>query len=51
MDLLSTGLEVILKKIQVFTPTSAALFIAAGVGLFFYFRHEKQRMLEERGPS
>ena len=32
-----------------FTPTSAAIFVAAGVGLFFYFRHEKARLLEERG--
>jgi protein SCO1/2 len=28
---------------------SAALFIATGIGLFFYFRHEKQKVLEERG--
>jgi len=35
--------------LQVFTPASAALFITAGVGLFFYFRYEKQRLIEERG--
>jgi len=32
----------------VFTPKSAALFIAAGIGMFFYFRYEKQRLIEER---
>ncbi|KAL9709928.1 Cu-binding protein [Leucoagaricus gongylophorus] len=36
------------NAVGVFTPTSAALFIATGVGLFFYFRHEKQKLLEER---
>jgi hypothetical protein len=34
--------------IQVFTPKAAALFVAAGVGLFFYFRYEKQQLLEQR---
>ncbi|KXN81700.1 Protein SCO1, mitochondrial [Leucoagaricus sp. SymC.cos] len=33
---------------QVFTPVSAALFVATGISLFFYFRHEKQKLLEER---
>jgi len=32
----------------VFTPTSAALFVLAGVGLAFYFRSEKTRLAEER---
>lgn len=31
-----------------FTPKSAALFVAAGVGLFFYFRYEKAKLLEQR---
>ena len=31
------------------TPTSAALFLLAGVGLAFYFRYEKARLAEERG--
>lgn len=31
-----------------FTPKSAALFIIAGVGLFYYFRYEKVRLLEQR---
>jgi protein SCO1/2 len=34
---------------QALTPKSAALFIAVGIGLFFYFRHEKQKLLEQRG--
>ncbi|KAG5633871.1 hypothetical protein H0H81_004654 [Sphagnurus paluster] len=33
---------------QVFTPKSAALFVAAGLGLFFYFRYEKAKLLERR---
>ncbi|PSR72866.1 hypothetical protein PHLCEN_2v11233 [Hermanssonia centrifuga] len=32
----------------VFTPKAAALFTATGVGLFFYFRYEKQKLIEER---
>ncbi|EAU82467.1 h-sco1 [Coprinopsis cinerea okayama7 len=36
------------NSMGVFTPKSAALFLAAGVGLWFYFRHEKARLLEER---
>ncbi|KAF7984917.1 hypothetical protein HWV62_10941 [Athelia sp. TMB] len=34
--------------IGVFTPKAAALFVAAGIGLFFYFRHEKEQLLEKR---
>ncbi|KAF9004820.1 h-sco1 [Cyathus striatus] len=34
--------------VGVFTPLSAALFVAAGTGLFFYFRYEKARLIEER---
>ncbi|KAE9408524.1 SCO1 protein [Gymnopus androsaceus JB14] len=33
---------------QVFSPTSAALFIATGAGLLWYFRNEKARLVEER---
>ena len=36
------------RTIQVFTPTAAALFVATGVGLFFYFRNEKEKLLEQR---
>ncbi|KAJ8508447.1 hypothetical protein ONZ45_g9292 [Pleurotus djamor] len=36
------------NAVGVFTPASAALFVAAGVGLFFYFRHEKQKLIEQR---
>lgn len=35
-------------KIQVFTPKAAALFVATGIGLFFYFRYEKAKLLEQR---
>ncbi|KAJ3798385.1 SCO1/SenC-domain-containing protein [Lentinula aff. detonsa] len=34
--------------IGAFTPTSAALFIVVGVGLFWYFRNEKAKLLEQR---
>ncbi|KAF9270614.1 putative SCO1-involved in stabilization of Cox1p and Cox2p [Marasmius fiardii PR-910] len=34
--------------VGVFSPASAAIFIAVGTGLFFYFRHEKQKLIEER---
>ncbi|KAJ3713419.1 SCO1/SenC-domain-containing protein [Lentinula raphanica] len=34
--------------VRAFTPTSAALFIAVGVGLFWYFRNEKAKLLEQR---
>ena len=36
---------------QVFTPASAALFVVTGIGLFYYFRYEKAKLLEERGTS
>ncbi|KAG6813195.1 hypothetical protein H0H92_013315 [Tricholoma furcatifolium] len=36
------------NSVGVFTPTSAALFVATGIGLFFYFRYEKQQLLERR---
>ncbi|KIM79480.1 hypothetical protein PILCRDRAFT_823383 [Piloderma croceum F 1598] len=34
--------------VGIFTPKAAALFVATGVGLYFYFRSEKQRLLEQR---
>ncbi|CAL1696551.1 unnamed protein product [Somion occarium] len=36
------------EAVGVFTPKAAALFIATGIGLFAYFRYEKERLLEER---
>jgi len=36
---------------QVFTPKAAALFLLAGTGLYFYFRWEKQRLLEQKRES
>jgi protein SCO1 len=32
----------------VFTPQAAALFVATGAGLFWYFRQEKQKLAEQR---
>ncbi|EGO04189.1 hypothetical protein SERLA73DRAFT_173625 [Serpula lacrymans var. lacrymans S7.3] len=34
--------------VGVFTPTAAAVFVVTGVGLFYYFRHEKAKLLEQR---
>ncbi|KAJ3540691.1 hypothetical protein NM688_g6192 [Phlebia brevispora] len=34
--------------VGVFTPKAAALFLATGVGLFFYFKHEKEKLIEQR---
>lgn len=31
-----------------FTPKAAALFLVTGAGLFFYFRHEKEKLLEQK---
>jgi protein SCO1/2 len=36
------------NSVGVFTPTSAALFVITGIGLFYYFRYEKAKLLEER---
>ncbi|KAG6833591.1 hypothetical protein H0H87_004218 [Tephrocybe sp. NHM501043] len=36
------------SNVGVFTPASAALFVATGVGLFFYFRYEKEQLLVRR---
>ncbi|KAI3998279.1 hypothetical protein K525DRAFT_275378 [Schizophyllum commune Loenen D] len=35
--------------VGVFTLPSAAVFVATGLGLVLYFRHEKQKLEEERG--
>ncbi|KZT13188.1 SCO1 protein [Laetiporus sulphureus 93-53] len=34
--------------VGVFTPTAAAIFVATGIGLYFYFRYEKQKLHERR---
>ncbi|KAI0655237.1 SCO1 protein, partial [Cubamyces menziesii] len=34
--------------IGVFTPKAAALFVLTGIGLYFYFRNEKEKLLEQR---
>ncbi|KAM6495358.1 SCO1/SenC domain containing protein [Amanita muscaria] len=36
------------NSVGVFTPASAAVFIITGVGLLYYFRYEKAKLLEER---
>ena len=36
---------------QVFTPKAAALFVASGIGLYFYFRYEKEQLLLQRRMS
>ncbi|KZT63713.1 SCO1 protein [Daedalea quercina L-15889] len=36
------------SAVGVFTPKAAALFVATGVGLFFYFRYEKQKLQEQK---
>ncbi|KAK2462359.1 hypothetical protein APHAL10511_005665 [Amanita phalloides] len=36
------------NTVGVFTPTAAALFLVTGIGLFYYFKHEKAKLLEER---
>ena len=37
--------------LQVFTPAAAALFVATGVGLFYYFQYEKRKLQEKKGQS
>ena len=34
-----------------FSPTSAALFVATGVGLYFYFQYEKKRVSDLRAKA
>ncbi|KAJ6612127.1 h-sco1 [Mycena sp. CBHHK59/15] len=36
------------SAVGVFTPKSAGLFVLAGIGLLFYFRHEKAKILEQQ---
>ncbi|KAI0786541.1 h-sco1 [Abortiporus biennis] len=36
------------STVGVFTPKAAALFIATGAGLFYYFQYEKARLAEQR---
>ncbi|RPD62154.1 SCO1 protein [Lentinus tigrinus ALCF2SS1-7] len=36
------------STVGVFTPKAAALFVATGVALFFYFRSEKEKLLEQK---
>lgn len=36
------------RFLQVFTPLAAALFMATGACLFYYFRYEKQQLAEQR---
>ena len=38
------------KNKQVFTPQAAILFIATGVGLYYYFQNEKEKMQEKKRP-
>ncbi|KAF8131027.1 SCO1/SenC-domain-containing protein [Boletus edulis] len=39
------------STIGVFTPAAAALFVATGVGLFYYFQYEKRKLREKKAPS
>jgi hypothetical protein len=36
---------------QVFTPKAAAIFVATGIGLYFYFQYEKAKVHEQRRTS
>jgi protein SCO1/2 len=33
----------------VFSPTAAAIFIATGAGLFYYFKSEKESLKKKKG--
>ena len=37
------------NEFQVFSPTAAAIFIATGVGLFYYFNSEKESLKRKKG--
>jgi hypothetical protein len=39
------------RNSQVFTPTAAALFIATGAGLFWYFKNEKEKLQQKKRSS
>ena len=41
--------EVRNKRFQVFSPTAAAIFIATGAGLFYYFNSEKESLKKKKG--
>ncbi|KAJ6516455.1 h-sco1 [Mycena sanguinolenta] len=41
-------LEQSFNFLQVFTPRSAAIFLLTGLGLLYYFRHEKTKVLEQQ---
>lgn len=34
--------------VGVFAPKAAVLFVATGIGLYYYFQHEKQKLLEQK---
>lgn len=34
---------------QVFSPAAAAIFIATGAGLFYYFKSEKESLKKKKG--
>ncbi|KAF9224489.1 SCO1 protein [Gyrodon lividus] len=36
------------STVGVFTPTAAALFVATGAGMFYYFQYEKQKLQEKK---
>ncbi|KIJ07229.1 hypothetical protein PAXINDRAFT_19573 [Paxillus involutus ATCC 200175] len=36
------------SAVGVFTPAAAALFVATGAGLFYYFQYEKQKLQERK---
>ncbi|KAJ7067789.1 h-sco1 [Mycena amicta] len=36
------------NAVGVFTPKSAALFVVTGLGLLWYFRHEKAKLIEQQ---
>ena len=37
------------NRFQVFSPTAAAIFIATGAGLFYYFNSEKESLKKQKG--
>ena len=41
--------EVCNNGFQVFSPTAAAVFIATGAGLFYYFNSEKESLKKKKG--
>lgn len=47
----SKGLRVCNNGSQVFSPTAAAIFIATGAGLFYYFNSEKESLKKKKGRT